>query len=402
MRSRNEITVGMIMCLFVVNGIRAADNFDWPQFRGPDRDGISRENVLNPKSLSAGPKITWKINVGNGWSSVSICGDKLFTMGNVNNKDIVYAVSVKEGKEIWRHSYPCDPGNHSGPRTTPTTDGKAVYSLSRNGDLFCLNIDDGKVIWEKNILRDGGGENIEWGIAGSPVIYNDMLLMNAGEGGVAFDRKTGTKIWSSGGKGGYSTPVVFKKGAMDCVALFSSKGLCVVEARTGKQRAFVDWKTSYDVNAADPVPVSGKIFISSGYNRGCALIDISGTEPKIVWENKAMRNHFSSCVLFNGDLYGIDGNTGKGTLKCLDPTTGKEKWAQNLGFGGMTVAGDKIIMLNESGDLFIAKAVPDNYGELASAKGVLTKTCWTAPVFCRGTIFCRNNKGDLVAVDVSK
>ncbi|OGV57958.1 MAG: hypothetical protein A2283_15415 [Lentisphaerae bacterium RIFOXYA12_FULL_48_11] len=392
----------IVFCLISALSGLSAERVDWPQFRGPNRDGISKENTWNPNALSSGPKIVWKINVGEGWSSVSIYGDKLFTMGNVNGKDIVYALNVKDGKEVWRHSYPCDAGNYSGPRTTPTTDGKVVYTLSRNGDLFCLNMTDGKVIWEKNVLRDGGGENITWGLAGSPVIYGDMLLINAGEAGVAMNCKNGAKIWSSSGKGGYSTPVVFKKGGVDCVALFSSKGLCVVEAKSGKQVGFVNWETSYDVNAADPLPINDKLFISSGYNRGCALVDISGAQPKILWENKSMRNHFSSCVILNGNLYGVDGNTGKGALKCLDPGTGTEKWAQNLGFGGMTIAGDRIIMLNEGGDLFIAKASPASYEESSSTKDILSKTCWTSPVFCRGVIYCRNNKGDLVSIDVSK
>lgn len=402
MRLLTAVIAGLIVGFsFITCGI-SGENMNWPQFRGPNRDGISKESTWNQKALSAGPKIAWKTNVGDGWSSVSILDDKLFTMGNANGKDIVYALNVNDGKEVWRHSYSCDAGNYSGPRSTPTTDGKVVYSLSRNGDLFSLNIADGTVIWERNVLRDGGGENITWGLAGSPVIYGDMLLINAGEAGMAVNRKTGAKIWSSSGKGGYSTPVVFKKGNVDCAALFSSKGLRVVEAMTGKQLAFLNWETSYDVNAADPLPIDGKLFISSGYNRGCSLVDISGAQPKIVWENKAMRNHFSSCVLFKGDLYGVDGNVGNGALKCMDPATGKERWAQKLGFGGMMVAGERIIMLNEGGDLFIAKAAPSGYEEFSSTKNVLNKLCWTAPVLCRGIIYCRNSKGDLVAIDVSK
>jgi len=394
--------VALVFNLFIFNRGNAADDADWPQFRGPNRDGISPETAWNAAALSAGPKVAWKTNVGEGWSSVSICGDKLFTMGNEGGKDIVRALSVKDGREIWRHSYSCPPGNYPGPRSTPTTDGRVVYSVSRNGSLFCLNFADGKVIWEKNVLQDCGGENITWGLAGSPVIYGDMLLINAGESGAAVNRQTGAKIWGSSGKGGYSTPVLFKKGALDCVALFSCKGLCVVEAKTGKKVAFYDWETRYDVNAADPIAVNSKIFISSGYNRGCALIDVGGAQPKKIWEHTGMRNHFSSCVLVKGDLYGVDGNTGGGSLKCLDFETGQEKWSKNLGFGGMMVAGDKIIMLNEGGDLFISRLVPTAYEEISSAKDILRKTCWTAPVLCRGIIYCRNSKGDLVAIDVSK
>jgi len=393
----------MLMSAVFAGSVFAAESVDWPQFRGPNRDGISKENSWNPKALAGGLKIAWKTNVGEGWSSVSVCGDKLFTMGNVNDEDVIYALNVKDGKEVWRHSYACKAGDHPGPRATPVTDGKTVYALSRAGDLFCLNIADGKVIWQKNVLTETGAQNITWSLSGSPVIYGDMLLINVGESGGAFDRKTGTKIWGSKGKGGYSTPVIFKKGTVDLVALFGEKGLCIVEAKTGKKLLFVGWETKYDVNAADPVPFKAKIFISSGYERGASLVDIAGAEPKNLWENKEMRNHFSSCVLIDGYLYGVDGNTGRpGSLRCMEFETGRVKWSQGLGFGGLTVAGDNIIMLNENGDLFISKLSPAGYEEFSSARGILSKLCWTAPVFCRGTIYCRNSKGDIVAIDVSK
>ncbi len=380
----------------------AVENYDWPNFRGPDHNGISKETEWNPAAIAGAPKVAWKIDVGQGWSSVSIFGDKLFTMGNVNDQDIVYALNPKDGKEIWRHSYACKAGNYPGPRSTPVTDGKVVYTLSRDGIVLCLNVEDGKVVWQKNIFSEYGSEDITWGLAGSPVIYGDMLLLNAGETGAALDRKTGAKIWGSSGKGGYSTPLVYKHDGRDCVALFSCKGLCIVEAKTGKKLAFVEWVTKYDINAADPIYSNGKIFISSGYGRGCALVDISGAQPKTVWEHKDLKTQFSSSVLINGNIYGIDGNNGGGYLKCMDFATGKEKWSKNLGFGNLMSTEDKLIILNESGSLFVVTASSESGAEIASAKNVLGKTCWTAPVLCRGIMYCRNSKGNMVAIDVRK
>ncbi|MEI7902261.1 MAG: PQQ-binding-like beta-propeller repeat protein [bacterium] len=377
----------------------AEKRFDWPQFRGTNQDGISRETAWNPKALSGGPKIAWSTNVGPGWSSVSICGDTLFTMGNVGDNDVVYALQVKDGKELWRHSFACKAGNHPGPRSTPSTDGKEVYTLSRDGDLLCLNAADGNVIWQKNVLKEFGAENVMFSLAGSPVIDGDRLLLNVGETGAALDRKTGAKIWSSTGKGGYATPVVFKQDGKDLIALFSAKGLFLVEPETGRQTAFCAWQTYHDCNAADPIHLNGKIFVSSGYGKGCALVDVSGADAKPVWENTDMGNHFSSCVLLDGHLYGVDGNTGKaGALTCMEFATGKVKWSQKLGFGNLTAAGDRLIFLNENGDLYVVKASPAGYEEISSAKGILAKLCWTAPVLCRGTLYCRNSKGDLVAI----
>jgi len=393
---------GFAVCLLAGNG-RSAGTFDWPQFRGPDRNGISKETAWNPKALAAGPKILWRTNVGKGWSSFCIFGDRIFTIGNRNEQDTVVALNVKDGKEIWQHTYPCKSGDYPGPRSTPSTDGKVVYTLARDGQLFCLNFQDGKVIWQKSVLSEFKLENTTWNLAGSPVIRGDMLLLNAGEHGVALNRRTGEKIWVSGpGPGGYSTPVVYMNGATECLAIFGCKGVYGVELKTGKKLWFHSWETQYDVNAADPIVQNGKVFISSGYGRGCALIDVKGAEPKVVWEHKGMRNHFSSCTLLNGDIYGVDGNAGNGSLKCLDFATGKEKWSKNLGFGGMMIAVDKIIMFNENGNLFVVKASPSSFEEIASATKILGKTCWTAPVLCRGVIYCRNSEGDVAAVDVSK
>ena len=395
--------VGVLVGLASTSVGQVSEKQDWQQFRGPNRDGISKETAWNPKALEGGAKVLWKASVGAGWSSMSICGDKVFVMGWKDDQDTVYALNVKDGKEAWKYSYPCPKCSYEGPRATPVTDGKVVYSLSHAGDLFCLAIKDGAVVWKKNIVSEFGAQLPKWNLAGSPVIQGDLLLLNAGESGMALNRTTGEKVWTSGGgPGGYSAPVVFKADGKDCVAIFSAKAVYGVEFATGKKLWSSVWETKYDVNAADPIYSDGKVFISSGYDRGCALIDVKGDQSKVIWTHKDMRNHFSSSVLIDGHLYGIDGNAGNGSLKCLEFATGKEKWSKPMGFGGLIAAGDKLIVLNESGDLFIGKFSPAGFEELSSAKGILGKLCWTAPVLCRGVVYCRNSKGDIVAIDVSK
>lgn len=381
----------------------AADQQDWPQFRGSNQDGISRESQWNPQALANGGKVAWKTNVGGGYSSVVISGNKLFTLGNTNKLDTIYALDIKDGRVIWQHSYPCGAGSYPGPRATPATDGKLVYTLSREGHVLCLDAEKGSVKWQLNVITEFKAINLKWGFSASPVIKGDKLLLNAGEYGIVLNRMTGAKVWASpAGVGGYAAPIVYMADNKECLAIFGAKALHGVELNTGKKLWSSAWETSHDVNAADPIYLNGRIFISSGYGKGATLIDITGTEPRNVWTSTIMRNHFSSCVLIDGYLYGIDGNAGNGLLKCIDFATGEEKWAHNLGFGSLTAAGDRLIILNEKGDLFVVKASPASFEQLASVEKILTKTCWTAPVLCRGLLFCRNDKGNLVAVDVGR
>jgi len=395
--------VGIFLSFAITGQNQAADQKDWGQFRGPRQDGISEDTHWNPQALSNGGKIAWKTNVGTGYSSVAIAGDKVFTMGNKGNQDIVFALKLKDGAPLWQHAYPCGAGGYPGPRATPATDGKWVYTLSREGHLFCLDAETGEVKWQKNLISDFKAENLKWGFSGSPVIKDNLLLINACEYGIVLNRMTGEKIWASpAGTGGYAAPVLFTAGTTEGLAVFGAKALYGVELNTGKKLWSSKWETSYDVNAADPIPLDGKIFISSGYGKGAILLDVKGAEPKALWTSTIMRNHFSSCVLINGNLYGIDGNTGNGSLKCIDFATGTQKWVQNLGFGSLTAAGDKLVFLNEKGELFVVKASPTAFDQVVSAGKILEKTCWTAPVLCRGLLFCRNDKGDIVALDVSK
>lgn len=402
MRFKTMTAIGLAGWI-VAGNAQGSEVYDWPQFRGANRDGISTETQWNPLALQGGVKILWKAEVGEGYSAVSISGDRLFAFGNKDNTDTIVALSLKDGKEMWKHSYPCEAGSYPGPRATPATDGKMVYSLSREGLLLCLDAATGAVKWSKDLMKEYGAVNLKWGFSGSPVIKGDKLLVNAGEYGVVLNRNTGAKVWSSpGGKGGYAAPVEFAVGGKECLALFSANTLYGVDLATGVKLWSIPWKTSYDVNAADPIVSDGLMFISSGYNNAGAVIDVRGPAPKEVWKNKTMKNHFSSCVLINGFLYGFDGNAGGGFLKCMDFKTGVEKWNQNIGFGSLSAAGSHLIALNENGDLFIIKASPEKYEEVSSARKVLEKTCWTAPVLCRGVLYCRNSKGTLIALNLGK
>lgn len=378
---------------------------DWPRWRGPKGSGISTEKDWSPKALLPAPTVAWKTNVGAGYAAVSVKDKLLYTLGNVDGKDTVVCLKADTGEPVWKHEYACAPGSYPGPRATPLVDDGLVYTLSREGHLFCLDAKTGAVKWQKNLVSDLQATNIGWGFSGSPCLDGKLLLINAGIRGIALDKATGDVVWSTApGAGGYATPIPYQTdGGKRCAVVFGQKKVYGVDLKDGAELWSSGWETSYDVNAADPIVAGNRVFITSGYGKGCALLEVGAAKgARLEWQNQALRSHFSSAVLLDGHLYGIDGNAGKGDLVCLEFKTGAEKWRKSTGFGSLVVADGKLIVLTENGGLLIADASPADYRELAAAKGVLGKTCWTMPVLCDGRLYCRNEKGDLVCLDLRK
>ena len=397
---RNYIIVTVILIFCIWPG--SAGDFDWPNWRGPERNSVSQEKNWDPLKLSGEPAILWKINVGNGYSSFAIVDNYLYTMGNKNRKDTVWCLNVKTGKEVWHYTYPCSFGQYPGPRSTPLIDGENMYTLSEKGDLFCFNAKTGKVIWELNIVKKFKAQAPTWNFAGSPVVEGDILYINACKYGIALNKKTGKKVWvSPPAKGGYSSPVICTIEKKESVLFFGEKAIYGVQRDNGKLLWQYKWITNYDVNAADPLVSDNKVFISSNYGVGCSLLQIKRNKPSEIWKSTVIKSHFSSFVLFDGYLYGNDGSPGSGRFKCIKLSDGKEMWSEKLGFGSLMATKDYLIMLTERGTLHIVKVNPKKYEEIAQAK-VLNNTCWTPPVLCSEKIYCRNHRGDIVCVDVSK
>lgn len=370
---------------------------DWPQFRGPARNGISTEKGWSARWPKQGPKAVWKVNVGKGHSSVAVSGGRVYTMGNSADRDTVFCLDAATGRTVWKQSYRCPAKDYPGPRSTPTVSGGRVYTFSRDAQLYCLNSATGKVVWSRNLIRDHKVNSPTWGFASSPIVEGNLVIVNAGAAGVAVDKTTGKTVWQSGTKmGGYATPVAFSAAGKRCVAVFSSDALAGVEAKSGKQLWSYPWKTDSGVNAADPLVAGDQIFIASGYGKGGALVKVSTGKATAVWQNRSMKSHFSSPLLVKGNLFGND----DGTLRCLDFRTGTVKWSKGgLGKGGLMAADGKLIVLSEHGLLSIVQATAAGYKELAAAQ-VLGGTCWTAPVLSGGRIYCRNQEGDLVCLNV--
>lgn len=408
MKRTNLISRYSTITLFCLGGLAlalAAQASDWPVYRGPNRDGISKETGWSAQFPEAGPKQAWKVNVGIGFGTVSVSKGSLYVMGNGADTDTVYCLDEKTGAEKWKYSYPCklDPKNfEGGPCATPTVVGDRVYTFSRFGHVHALDL-SGKLVWAKNAMSDGGAARPTWGFAGSVLVEGNLAIINAGATGMAFNKDTGDVVWKSGGAGGYSTPVLFDNEGTKAVLLFSAKTVVAVAVADGKKLWEHPWVTSYDVNAADPIVTGNQVFISSGYKRGCTLIEFKGNQAKALWENKNMRNHFANCVLVGDYIYGFDDNAGGGSLKCIELKTGETKWSQEgLTTGGLMVADGKLVALADKGKLVIAEASPAGFKQLASARILDNKKCWTMPVLANGRIYARNNSpGDLVALDVS-
>jgi outer membrane protein assembly factor BamB len=405
--------VRLIICRFlcaaatVALGVTASAA-DWPNFRGPNHNGISSETGWNSIWPAEGPKPLWKASVGAGFSSIAIAKGRAYTVGNRAEIDTVYCFDAETGSNVWKFSYPAalEPNMHEGgPSATPTVDGGRVYAVSKQGILFCLDAEKGALLWSTNAAGVAGAGTPTWGFAGSVLALDNLLILDMGGSGAALDKSTGRLVWSSAQEaGGYSTPMPCSIDGVPTVAIGSARAVFGLEPKSGRVRWSFPWKTQADLNVADPIFSGNDVFVSSDFNHGSAVFQIHGTNGTTVWENANMRNHIATSILLDGYVYGVDGqvNTRGGpTLKCLDFATGAEKWNfQGLGGGALIVADHKIIMLSDSGELVVAEASPNGFTPISRAQ-VLGGKCWTAPTLANSRIYCRNAKGDLICLDIA-
>ncbi len=393
--------------------IQTTSAADWPQWRGPNRDGISSEKGWQSAWPAEGPKRLWERPVGTGYSSMSVAAGRIYTMGNTNDTDIISCFDAESGKALWQHTYPClakDPNGFHGTRATPTIDGDLVYTVSRHGNLFCLEAKTGKVKWSKDLVKDlagrepmhGEGKKQGWGFAGSPLIERELVLVEGGGDGssvVALNKLTGELTWKNGSDyAGYASLMALDVEGQRCLMQFSGEDLILRAMKDGHELWRYPWKTSYGVNAATPIIQDGQVFISSGYGFGCAVAKFTLKSCEEVWRNKNMKNHVNSCVLVNGYLYGFD----ESDLKCLDWKTGEVKWAnRSYGKGSLIVADGKLILYGQGGKLGIAEVSPEAFKEVCAFQAMTGQNTWAHPVLANGHLYVRNID-TLAAFEVKK
>ncbi len=389
-----------------VSSVVQAD--DWPNWSGAHYDGISRESGFADAWPEDGLPLEWTREIGTGFSSMSVSGERLFAMGHQEGTETVWCLDRQRGEVLWKHEYPGEliPNLHEGgPCSTPTVDGDHVYTVGKEGQLFCLNKADGKVLWEKMLQQELGVSLPEWGFSSSPRILGNQLILEAGRV-VSFDKSSGEKIWQTDvHEAGYGSAAVFQHSGKTLIATLDCDGLRIVDSVNGTQVAFTAWKSPYKTNATTPIIVDDQIFVSTGYKIGCGLFRLQGESLEPVYRNTEMRNHFNNSILLDGHLYGFDGDSHLGrlvTLNCINFATGKLAWRQRgLGCGSLLIADGKLLVLTEDGTLVLAKASPDSYVELARTP-FLDGRCWTVPVLSNGRVYGRNADGKLVCVTLPK
>jgi outer membrane protein assembly factor BamB len=390
----------LLAVLFLV-GYLPAEADDWPNWRGPNFDGISTESL--PAKLPEKLPVIWKRNVGIGFSSVSVQGERVLTMGNRDGRDTVICLDAATGETLWKHSYLCelDPKYYEGgPSATPTIHSGSVYSVSKKGHVFRLDLETGRVIWRRHLIKDHGFELPEWSFASSPFIAGTRVLLNIGRNGTALSKTTGETLWNpSLHSSGYATFVPFPVGR-STHALFSAKALLGIDSKTGRAIWSHPRPSSRDVNAADPIVIGNRIVVSSATGTELLAIGPEGTAPRTVWKQRGLRWYFNAGIRLDGHLYSIHGTTHRATeLVCTSLATGEAVWSEE-GFGsGALMATGKTVIVFDKGTLTLFPATPEAYRPIHSEK-ILDGKCWTVPVLANGQIYCRNSAGDIACVSV--
>jgi outer membrane protein assembly factor BamB len=399
-----------VMLLLAVALTLPAVATDWPQWRGPERTGISRDAGLLKEWPAKGPAQVWSIaNLGEGYGSMAIQGDRIYVQGTNASASVVFCLNRADGRTVWSASLgpKVNDGRGNGPRSTPTVDGDRVYVLTENGDLAALQARDGGRIWSKNILKEYGGQNLRWLISESPLVDGNQLVVSPGGRGagiVAMDKMTGKTIWTAkdlSDDAGYSSCIAADIGGVRTYLNFTSEGAVGVRARDGKLMFRHTSPANGTANCATPVFADNRVFFSSDYGTGGALLDLKAENGEVkaqeAYFTKEMRNHHGGMVLVNGYLYGFSGSI----LTCLEFATGKVMWKnRSVGKGSLTYADGMLYLLSESNIAGLAEANPQAYVERGrfpiSDQG---RPTWAYPVVIGGRLYLRN-QGVLTAYDV--
>ncbi|MEM9291183.1 MAG: PQQ-binding-like beta-propeller repeat protein [Acidobacteriota bacterium] len=380
----------------------------WPHFRGPQRDGKTPSAVaLLEDWPEAGPAVLWSAEVGAGYSGLVIVENRLFTAYNRGAQEVLAALDAGSGEELWTvslgDSYTDSMGD--GPRSTPAVAGSTVYALSAQGLVQAVDAASGESKWTVDLVQRFGARIPRWGASTQPLVLADRLLVDAGgtesNSIVALSLETGETLWTSGSdRAGYSQPLPLTIDGVEQVVFFTATKLQSVDPASGDLLWEKPWQTDWDVNAATPIFAEpNRLFVSSGYDTGSALLEISrsGSDWGVseVWRSRRLKNQFSSSVRVGDHLYGFDNKI----FKCLELSTGREVWkTRGFAHGSLIFGGGDLYVLGEEGRLALVEATPEGYREKASVQ-IFNSKAWTSPTLLDGRLFVRD-ESRLLSLDV--
>lgn len=370
----------------------------WTNFRGPNRDGNYDEMPVTTQWPTQGLTPIWKQPIGQGYASFVVADGRAYTIEQRRNQEVVAAYDVATGRELWKQGWNAlySDTTGDGPRATPTWDDGRLYALGATGELRCLDAKSGAVIWGKNILKENQAGNLSWAMAASPLIVDDKVIVLPGGGGgksvVAYNKMTGAAAWRAlDDAQAYVSPMLTNLAGRRQIMVVSSSRVMGVAPEDGSLLWSHPWDTSMGINVSQPIVVGGnRFFISSGYGKGAALIEVSGSgksfTARTIWENTNMKNKFNSSVVYQGHAYGLD----EGILTCVDVNTGERKWkGGRYGYGQVLLASGHLIIMGENGELILVKATPQQHTEVARFQAIEGKS-WNYPAIAGGRLLVRN------------
>jgi outer membrane protein assembly factor BamB len=429
----------------------ASEPTDFPEYRNRLRDGVVQGPPL-VRSLDPKQGPVWRQRVGGGYSGFAVAGaplkdpaalavdawscaaqtpcrsaaaagpapylqglaewtitaamvgTALVTLEQRGSQEAVVCYDGRTGQQVWAHSYPAyfqESLGGDGPRATPTIWGDFVYSLGAAGNLVCLRARTGEPVWQADILE--GNKNIHWGMSGSPLVCGSLVIVNPGcqqdsargRAVLAFDRQTGQEVWHAGDHpAGYGSPMRANLAGQEQIVIFDADGLAGYDAQGKGELWRYAWPGFNGINVAQPLLLPGdRIFISSGYGRGCSLLRVhkqgQGWSVEEVWKTRAMHCKFSNPVLYGDDIYGLD----EGTLACVDVATGERVWrGQRYGHGQLLRQDDLLVILSEAGQVALVQANPEAFHELGRVKALKGDKTWNCPALANGRLYVRNSQ----------
>lgn len=383
---------------------------DWPQWRGPERNGHSKETGLLQAWPKDGPKLLWTMkDLGEGYTTPSVAAGRIFLMSNRRTKgrpkpdEYVVALNDENGKELWATVVGperANGGGYPGPRCTPTVDGDRVYALGLNGDLLCLESTTGREVWRKDLVKDFGGSPGGWGYCESPLVDGDRVIVTPGGRKAtlaALDKKTGKELWRAavpeGDSAGYSSAVAAEVDGVKMVVQFLSGGVVGVAANDGKFLWRYDAPANSTANCATPIVQDGHVFATSSYGKGGGLVklvrDGERFKAEEVWFEPQFENHHGNAVLVDGHVYGEGGSQ----LVCLEWKTGEVKWREGKpGKGSISFADGRLYYRSEGGQMTLVEANPKKYVEAGRFKQPDRSSApsWPHPVIANGRLYLRD------------